>query len=156
MTSHVPALSPVTPTPSLPAWSSQTLRAPRRVVDCPLELDDEQLLEIIQSFQGRTHAIGMVGAAATASIAVVLSPVLWFAALALMPAALGGLVASNRAMARASASRFGVTPACLRLIEVTFDAIFHRRDLSARDLVRTDWRSLVLLLKAELVRQQQG
>jgi hypothetical protein len=59
-------------------------------------------------------------------------------------------------LARASASRFGVTPACLRQIEVTFDAIFHRRDLSARDLVRTDWRSLVLLLKAELVRQQQG
>lgn len=173
MTRSVAAVSPLAPSPLAPsppspsvppsqsfmALSSQTLRAARRAVDCPLDLDDEQLLEIVQSFHHRAGAVGVVGATAMATIAVVLTPMLWFVSLALMPAAIGGVIASNRAMGRASASRFGVTPACLRQIEVTFDEVSRRRDLrtlSAWDWVRTDWGPLVQLLRAELVRKQQG
>ncbi len=68
------------------------MTAPRFVVDDARQLDDAQLLEILQGFHARTTTVGAVATAATAAVAVALSPSLWFVGLALMPAAVGRLL----------------------------------------------------------------
>jgi len=143
------------PTQSITALASSSLSAPRRLIDDPRELDDEQLLEMVKGFHARSTTIGAVGAIVTAGAAVVLSPVVWFAAFALIPAAIGGYAVSSRAMTRVSASRFGVTTSCLRRVEVTFDAVSRRRDvrtLTLESWVGLDWTARLALLRAELAR----
>lgn len=136
------------------ALAAPSLTAPRRCIDDPRELDDAQLLEILQAFHTRTTTIGAVGAAVTAAAAVALTTTaVWFAAIALIPAAIGGFVLSNRVVMHSSAARFGVTPRCLREVELAFDVVSRRLDvrtLEPRDLVRTNWPRMIALVKAEL------
>jgi hypothetical protein len=143
---------------STTALATASLTTPRLVTDDPRQLDDAQLLEILQAFHTRTTTIGAVATVATGAVAVALSASLWFVALALMPAAVGGFVLSNRVVARASAARFGVTARCLREVERAFDVVGRRIDLrtmKARDFVRTDWPRMVALVKAELANARE-
>ncbi|MCC7070024.1 MAG: hypothetical protein IT383_01805 [Deltaproteobacteria bacterium] len=143
------------PTEPTLALATATATAPRRLIDDARTLDDEQLLELLQSFNSRTVAVGAVGAAATAALAIAMTPVAWFAGLALMPAAVGGFLLANRAVSRAAAARLGVTPACLRAVERAFDRASRKLDvrtLKAADWVRTDYARMVPLVRAELER----
>jgi len=141
------------PTESISALAASSLDS--HLIDDPRLLDDEQLMEIVKAFHVRTTSVGVVGAVATAAVAVALTPFVWFAGFAVIPAMIAGLATSNQVVSRTTANRFGVTLRCLRQVEVTFDAVARGRDLrtlKAKDWVRTDWRSLVGLLRAELAR----
>lgn len=143
------------PTEPTSALATITATAPRRTIDDARQLDDEQLCELLMSFNSRTVAVGAVCAAATAALAVALTPVAWFAAIALMPAAVGGLLISNHAVLSASAAGLGVTPRCLRAVERAFDRVSRNQDLrslKAADWVRTDYARMVPLVRAELER----
>jgi hypothetical protein len=140
-------------TQPITALASSSLSAPRRLINDPRELDDEQLLEIGRGFHARATTIGAVGATVTAAVAVALSSVVWFAAIALIPAAISGYAVSNRMVSRGTASRLGVTQACLRRVEVSWDVVKRDRDvttLTLKDWFRTDWTGLLGLLRAEL------
>lgn len=146
---------PTEPALALAAVGTTT---PRRLIDDAAELDDEQLLEVLRSFNTRTVMVGAVATGVTAAIAVALAPVAWFAAFALMPAAVGGFLLSNRALVAASAARLGVTPRCLRAVEKSFDRVSRQQDvrsLKAADLVRTDYERMVRLVRAELAEQRR-
>ncbi|MBI1946921.1 MAG: hypothetical protein HYS27_14590 [Deltaproteobacteria bacterium] len=143
------------PTEPTLALATATATAPRRAIDDPRQLDDEQLLELLTSFNARTVAVGAVGAAATAALAIALTPIAWFAGLALMPAAVAGFWVSNRAVQHAAAARLGVTSGCLRAVERAFDRVSRNQDvrtLKAADWVRTDYARMVKLVRAELER----
>ena len=146
----VTATEPTEPTRAL---ASVTATAPRRFIDDACELDDEQLLELLQSFNSRTVVVGAVGAAATAALAVALTPLVWFAGVALIPAGVGGFLLANRAVRHATAARLGVTPRCLRAVEQAFDRASRNMDVRTMrpaDWVRTDYPRMVRLVRGEL------
>lgn len=141
------------PSESISALAASSVES--HLIDDPRLLDDEQLMEIVKAFHIRTTSVGFVGAVTTAAVAVALTPVIWFAGFAVIPAMIVGLATSNQVVARTTATRFGVTLRCMRQVEVTFDAVNRGRDLRTlklKDWIRTDWQGLVALLRAELAR----
>lgn len=143
------------PTEPAGALATRSATAPRPLIDNPAELDDAQLLELLKGFHARTTVVGGAAAAVTAALAVALTPVVWFASLALIPAGIAGFTLANRVVWHGAAARSGITPRCLREVEKAFDLATIRMDLRslrARDWVRTDYERMLPIVRAELAR----
>ena len=141
------------PSESISAMATSSLDS--HLIDDPRLLDEEQLMEIVKAYHMRNNSILFVGGMTATAVALALTPFFWFAAVAVMPGVVVGVATSTQAFSRTMANRFGVTARCLRQVEVTFHAVCLGRGvrtLKAKDWLRTDWQSLVALLRAELAR----
>lgn len=128
---------------------------PRRIVDDPRALDDDQLRELLRAAQQRSFTVGVATGGVTVALTAVLAPLTAIGAFAAVPAFGIGYVLATRLTRRAQAAQHGVTPRCLAVVERALERASLRRDvrsLKPREWVATDWDTAVTLVRHELDR----
>ena len=135
-----------------------TATTPRRLIDDPTELDEEQLRELLRSSSNRAMTLGVVSGAAAVLVTALLAPVTWVGAFAAVPAYVCGYTLSTTMARRAAAAQLGVTPRCLRAVERAVIRAQLRRDvrsMKAREWIKTDLEVAARLTRQELARRSR-
>ena len=158
---------PVTSGPRASVWLMESSAAPlaisvsttpRRVIDDPAELDEEQLRELLRSSSNRAMVLGVATGALAVLLTAVLAPLTWVGAFAAVPAYVIGYTLSTTVARRNAAAQLGVTPRCLRAVERAVERAQLRRDvrtMRAREWIKTDIEVAARLTREELQKRSR-